>query len=98
MEWGHLFQAVFALAFVLCLIWLAALGLKRYGERGGLFPRAARRLQLVETLPLDTKRRLVLVRRDDREHMLLIGGATDVIIESTQAPQKTSPLTGSSAS
>ena len=30
---------------------------------------------------LDNKRRLVLVRRDEREHLLLLGGVTDVVVE-----------------
>jgi flagellar protein FliO/FliZ len=31
---------------------------------------------------VDAKRRLVLVRRDDREHLLLLGATQDVVVES----------------
>ncbi|WP_369407262.1 flagellar biosynthetic protein FliO [Fulvimarina pelagi] len=41
----------------------------------------APRLALVETLSLGDRRRLVLVRRDGEEHLLLIGGNGDVVIE-----------------
>ncbi|VEJ45457.1 flagellar biosynthetic protein FliO [Bartonella vinsonii] len=40
------------------------------------------RLTLCETIALDRTRRLVLVRCDDKEHLLLIGGLTDVVVES----------------
>ncbi|ETS11184.1 flagellar biosynthetic protein FliO [Bartonella henselae] len=40
------------------------------------------RLTLCDTIAVDRTRRLILVRCDDREHLLLIGGLTDVVIES----------------
>ncbi|ARJ64799.1 hypothetical protein WV31_03465 [Magnetospirillum sp. ME-1] len=42
---------------------------------------AGRRLGIVESLTLDVKHRLVLVRRDDREHLLVLGGAQPVVVE-----------------
>jgi hypothetical protein len=36
---------------------------------------------VVEAATIDAKRRLVLVRRDEVEHLLLIGGGTDLVIE-----------------
>lgn len=51
------------------------------------FPFAARgrgrhrRLTLVDAVALDGQRRLVLVRRDEAEHLILIGGANDLIVE-----------------
>ncbi len=40
------------------------------------------RLAVTDAANLDDKRRLVLVRRDDVEHLVMIGGATDVLLES----------------
>ncbi|TDH36048.1 hypothetical protein E2A64_12165 [Pseudohoeflea suaedae] len=40
------------------------------------------RLAVLDAAPVDTRRRLVLVRRDGVEHLILIGGPTDVVIES----------------
>ncbi|PIT69293.1 flagellar biosynthetic protein FliO [Bartonella tribocorum] len=62
------------------------------------------RLALCEAISIDRTRHLVLVRCDDKEHLLLIGGLTDVVVESdianTSRTQKreihtdpTSPLT-----
>ncbi|WP_455480011.1 flagellar biosynthetic protein FliO [Bartonella sp. B23] len=43
------------------------------------------RLTLCETIAIDRARRLVLVRCDDKEHLLLIGGFTDIVVESNVA-------------
>ncbi len=39
------------------------------------------RLAVMDATAIDNHRRLVLVRRDDVEHLLLIGGAADVVVE-----------------
>ncbi|MCX8997673.1 flagellar biosynthetic protein FliO [Rhizobiaceae bacterium BDR2-2] len=53
------------------------------------------RLQVVDAAAIDTRRRLVLVRRDDREHLIMIGGPADIIVESNivtaEAPQARAP-------
>jgi hypothetical protein len=47
-----------------------------------LLPRKQKkRLTLVETRHLDSKRKLVLVRRDNVEHLLLTGGPVDMVLE-----------------
>ncbi|MCM2293712.1 flagellar biosynthetic protein FliO [Allorhizobium sp. BGMRC 0089] len=40
------------------------------------------RLQVLDAAAVDARRRLVLVRRDNIEHLILIGGPTDVVVES----------------
>jgi len=45
------------------------------------------RLAVLDAAAIDTRRRLVLVRRDDVEHLIMIGGPTDVVIESRIASQ-----------
>ncbi len=86
-----LFKFVAALLLVLALIG----GIAFLVRRTGLTPRLAggrggkRRLSLVEVTPLDARRRLVLVRRDGVEHLLLLGTERDLVIESgiTVAPR-----------
>lgn len=78
-------QFVLALIFVLGLIGLAALMLRRFGPGALSLPRnraGARRLSVVEALPIDPRRRLLLVRRDGVEHLLLLGPNGDRIVES----------------
>lgn len=44
-------------------------------------PRVDPRLSVVEYANVDSKRRLVLIRRDDVEHLIMTGGPVDVVIE-----------------
>lgn len=39
------------------------------------------RLAVMDATAVDSHRRLILVRRDDVEHLILIGGPTDVVVE-----------------
>ncbi|MDE2029575.1 MAG: FliO/MopB family protein [Alphaproteobacteria bacterium] len=75
-----------ALAFSLVLALLAGLGfiLKYVSTRGlMLSPVAARkrRMKIVENLALDTRRRLVIVDCDGRQHLLLLGAERDIVVE-----------------
>ena len=77
MDAPDFFRAVFALALTLGLIGVVAVRARRYGP-SALFrmqqtTKAQRRLAVVETLMLDPARRLVLVRCDGQERLLLLG-------------------------
>ncbi len=48
---------------------------------GSVRGRRGSRLGISEYHELDKTRRLVLVRRDDVEHLLLIGGGQDIVVE-----------------
>ena len=74
----------FVLALVLVLgLALAALRLLLRFNIGGMVvrPGQRRRLSVVEAVAVDSRRRLVLVRRDGVEHLLLVGGTADVVVE-----------------
>ncbi|RYJ03122.1 MAG: hypothetical protein EON47_05205 [Acetobacteraceae bacterium] len=73
---GQWLQAAGALAAVVLLIWLLSRGLRR----GGLAPREGRRLAVQEVLALDPRRRLLLLRCDGREVLVLTGGAQDAVL------------------
>ncbi|MBB4233883.1 hypothetical protein GGD57_000421 [Rhizobium esperanzae] len=45
------------------------------------------RLQVLDAAAVDARRRLVLVRRDDVEHLIMIGGPSDIVIESRILPE-----------
>jgi flagellar protein FliO/FliZ len=72
-----------ALVFVLALIGLASWLARRFGLGGRVFSArtGARRIGIVEATTIDARRRLVLVRRDNAEHLLLIGGGNDLVVE-----------------
>jgi flagellar protein FliO/FliZ len=75
----------FVIVFLLILGVLAPLLWRRFsiGSHGHAGPRG--RLSVVETAALDVRHRLVLVKRDNVEHLLLVGGATDIVVESNIA-------------
>lgn len=86
-------RAIFALAVTLGLIGLAAVALRKYGPetiarfQGGRG--RERRLELVETLMLDPARRLVLIRLDDEERLVLLGeGRILETLKKTPAPRR----------
>ena len=70
-----MFRALFALAFTLGLFALGVYAVRRWGPKGMLQLASAteRRLTVVESLSLDATRRLVLVRCDGRERLILLG-------------------------
>ncbi len=85
---------LFGLIFVLGIIGLLAWA----GRRFNLIPGAMRisqsrqkRLAIVEVAALDAKRRLVLIRRDDVEHLLLLGATSESVIERNITPPPDSP-------
>lgn len=76
----------FAAAFVLVisLMFILSWALKKTGLGGPILKGSSdRRLSVIETLPVDHKRRLILVRRDDREHLILLGPESETLIEAS---------------
>ncbi len=72
-----LLRFAIALAVVLALIaGLAWIGRRQFGGS----PRGGRRLRVIEAAAIDSRSRVVLVRRDEREHLILVhpGGASVV--------------------
>ena len=83
-------QAVDYLRFFLALVFILGLigVLATLARRAGLgFPATAikpggkRRLSVVEVTAVDGRRRMVLVRRDEVEHLLLISPTSETVIE-----------------
>lgn len=69
-----------ALLALVAVFWLIRARSSSTFIRGG---RARQpRLAVLDAAAVDTRRRIVLIRRDDVEHLVMIGGLTDVVIES----------------
>src|ERR1700710_1858056 len=76
---------IFAFIAVLALIAVAAWLVRRFAtNRLGANTNRGRmpRLAVIDAAAVDGRRRLVLVRRDNIEHLLMIGGPTDIVVES----------------
>ncbi|WP_297580825.1 flagellar biosynthetic protein FliO, partial [Roseibium sp.] len=73
---------ILALAAVLLLFGLFIFILKRL-TGGNVSQSRSRqpRIAVMDSATVDTRRRLVLVRRDNVEHLILIGGPSDVVVE-----------------
>jgi hypothetical protein len=74
----------FAFIIVLALIGGTAFLVRRFGgERLGASSSRGRqpRLAVIDAAAVDGRRRLILIRRDNVEHLLMIGGPSDVVVE-----------------
>lgn len=79
----EILRAIFSLIAVLGLIGISALVLKQFrhlAASGGVI--RERRLSIVETLGVDARRKLAIIRCDGREHLVLLSAASETIIDS----------------
>ena len=79
-------DSVISTVAITLLIALAGLGFwiaRQSLGLGGmpLFQSRQKRVGLVESAMIDGRRRLLLVRRDDVEHLILTGGPIDLVVE-----------------
>ncbi len=82
MAYDDYFRFLLALVFVLGLIGVMVFVGRRFNLTPKITPgKADRRLRIVEILPVDAKRRMILVRRDDVEHLVLLSATNDVVVE-----------------
>ncbi|OZA00838.1 MAG: hypothetical protein B7X99_02770, partial [Rhizobiales bacterium 17-65-6] len=72
--------AAIVIAVLLGLTVLIVRRLSGVGAGSGGRSRQAR-LAVLDSVALDQRRRLVLVRRDETEHLLLVGGPSDLVVE-----------------
>lgn len=70
-----------ALVFVLALMGGLALIMRRFGNNLPVTLPHKRRLRVMEVLPLDARRRAVLLKRDNREHLIILGANGETVIE-----------------
>jgi flagellar protein FliO/FliZ len=71
-----------ALVFVLGLMGGLALVLKRIGlGPASMIAPDKRRLKVLEILPLDARRKAVLLSRDNTEHLVILGPTGETVVE-----------------
>ncbi|MCP5363956.1 MAG: FliO/MopB family protein [Hyphomicrobiales bacterium] len=81
------FQFAAALVFVLALIGCAAMAARRFGlGHAARTPGSRRRLGVVEVLPLDGRRKLVLLQCDGTEHLVILGQTGETVIDRGKSP------------
>lgn len=100
MEFDTYFRFILVLVFVLGLVLALGWVLKRSGISGQAMVGKGKRLGVVETAFLGPKHRLILVRRDTVEHLVLIGPNHAEVIESGiggSAPESFKAMVGREA-
>lgn len=83
--------ALFTFVALIAIMGIAAGGYYLYTKKRGdtpLFTPKLRRLAFIERTHLDGGRKLLLVRRDDIEHLILIGGPIDLVVETGIKPKE----------
>ncbi len=75
-------RLLLALALVVGLMGGLAFVLRKLGiaESAQVTPKK-RRLKIIETLPLDSRRRLALIQRDGKQHLVLLGINSETVVE-----------------
>jgi flagellar protein FliO/FliZ len=90
-------QSGLVVLFVIVVLGLLALAfwlLRRFGGGrldGGATRGRQPRLAVIDQAMVDSRRRLVLIRRDNVEHLLIIGGPSDVVVEQNIGRAATAP-------
>lgn len=97
MELTDYIQYVVALAFVLALIGIMFWMMKKFRGSSLATGAAGRRLAVIEGAVVDSKRRLVLVRRDNVEHLILLGPTQDVVVETGISSAQIAPAKAQSS-
>ena len=95
LEIADISRAIMGLGVVLLLIVAVLWLVRRFGPHGVVGGKpAGRRLTMVESLAIDPRNRLVLVRQDDHEHLLVIAasGAATVVRSSGDAMAAVPPV------
>ena len=74
----------FIAAFILLMSLMGGLALimKRINARMPAAGGRKKRLQIMDILPLDGRRKAILLRRDDREHLVILGASGETLVES----------------
>ena len=82
-------KMIVALLFVLALMAGLTLILKKLGLQGKTLSTGKKRLKIVEILPLDARRRLMLIQRDDVQHLVITNGTSETLVETNiEAPKE----------
>ncbi len=77
-----LLKMILALIFVLGLMGALTLALKKLGLSGHIGATGKKgRLKVIESIALDSKRRLAIIARDDVQHLVILGSNSETVVE-----------------
>lgn len=98
MDYADYLKFLFALVFVLALMGGLAYIMKRLGwgqhAISPLGSKNKKRLKIVEILPIDARRKAILLQRDDTQHLVLLGPSGETVVETNiKAPKESNDKT-----
>ena len=86
-ELAAVLRMLAALVFVLGLMGALALVMRKLGLAGRIAaPGHKSRLKIIEAIPLDNRRRLAIIQRDDVQHLVIFGPNGETVIETGIPP------------
>ena len=92
LELADFSRTIMGLGVVLLLMGVVFWLLRRFGQASAAIRLGSgRRLALVESLALDPRTRLVLVRQDEREHLIVVSSAGNASLVQTTGPTAPGP-------
>lgn len=88
---ANVISALVVLIVVIAAIYVIVKVLKRMQRSSFIVGKKARtpRLSVCDAAAIDRTRRLVLIRRDNVEHLILIGGPSDIVVETNITAETT---------
>ena len=78
----EIFRIIAALVFVLALMGGLMFVLRKMGYATQNTPGKKRRLKLVEVMHIDSRRKVAIIQRDEKQHLVLLGQNGETVIES----------------
>lgn len=89
-EIQQLLRLCLALGFVLLMMGGLSIVLKKLGlaavQHGGRKTDAKRRLKVIETLPLDARRRFAILRCDNKDYVVILGPESETLLDQFTSP------------
>lgn len=86
MDITNLIRLGLALIFVLSLMAILALIMKKINGGSGAFKGQDKRLDIIEQRMLDPKHKLMLIKRDQTEHLVILSNNDTIVVESGITP------------
>ncbi len=80
-DFPQLLRVLAAFIFVMALMGGVIYVLRRSGLTAQGF-NSKKRLKLVEVLHLDSRRKLAIIQRDEKQHLIILGPTSETVIES----------------
>lgn len=88
MDTVSLLRFFLAFAFVMTMMGGLALVLKYISQNRGLKRNTDKRINLVETMTLDAKRRAVILECDGKEHLVILGLSGETVVDTLSTKGK----------